>query len=1204
MVAQFLTVHLFFTSLLLFLAGAYSLRQKGVTVSLPLALNLFLCGVFASLSGLGLIINDPELKIELSLMRGSFAPFIAMSTLVAAIVYSHNQGRFRNWAWPLVLGLVPLLSIVVIWFEPLRNFYRTDLEITNLGWAQIVSFSPGPWYWVNYSYNTLCSLVAFILLWNMYRNNRGAYRKQALFLLLGLGIPLLALLVPFRFSSGSPSGYPIIAHLFMLSALFCTWSMFRYHSLTSIPMAQNIALDNIRDIMLVVDADLRLIEFNKAANKNLRIDSQDVGHPVRQLLPEMEPIWRGIARREQTLSLEISLNQNGEKIVYEIIANPLEDKDGKRIAHILLLHEHSARRIQAKQQENIIQSIRQSPDGAMLTDENGVILYVNQAFCTLTGYKADELLGNKPSILKSGQMSAKIYEDLWQSIRAGKVWQGELQNKRKDGSLYWNETIITPMFDSNGKASRFLAFEKDISTQKELNNVLQRRLDELVIVNTISMAASAQQDLDELFSMVGELLEDLFDTTSVFIAVFDPQSKIIEIPYRTIHRQRVASSPLQYGEGLTSYVLNNAQPLLIARDFATQSQKYGARSSFSNEFGQPKTWLGVPIMARNQALGVFSLQDYSHENAFSSEDVRLLSTLAANIGITMQNARLYQSAQREIQERATAEAESRRRLEQMQILYEIAQTITSGLELDSVINTLLEKCRQIAPVDVFSVATYEAQTGIVHFVRFYDRGEERALAELEIGKTKGMTRAVILKREAIYIPDIATNQEALAEYEPIFTGDVHARSYLGQPLMIGDKVVGVLSVQCYEPEAYSAEQIQTLKTIGSQAAIAIENARLYEETRRRADEMYTMYQISLELSANLQQEQVMQTLLKRCLQLFQADTFYVAVYDENANMIYYPIYYDAGETKNIPQRSLRSSPGLTGEIIMNGKTIHIPDINQPNVQHRYQIIHIGGTARARSYLGVPMVHRGQVVGVLSVQNYKPHFYNSEHIQLLETIATQAAIAVENSRSYERARNEIIERRRAQESLQETNQQLQNELTRAEAVQEQLREQAIRDALTGLFNRRHLDSIFKQKLARAQRKSTPLSVIMLDIDHFKKFNDTYGHPLGDTLLQCLGKLLRTQTRASDIACRYGGEEFVLLMPDANVEIASRRAEELRLAFEQTYVSFEGEMLHATISLGIAMYPIHGNSPEELIIQADQALYAAKAAGRNQVVVWKQ
>jgi diguanylate cyclase (GGDEF)-like protein len=123
--------------------------------------------------------------------------------------------------------------------------------------------------------------------------------------------------------------------------------------------------------------------------------------------------------------------------------------------------------------------------------------------------------------------------------------------------------------------------------------------------------------------------------------------------------------------------------------------------------------------------------------------------------------------------------------------------------------------------------------------------------------------------------------------------------------------------------------------------------------------------------------------------------------------------------------------------------------------------------------------------------------------------------------------------------------------------------------------------------------------MLDLDHFKVFNDTYGHDVGDMMLKQLGKLLTAQVRAGDIACRFGGEEFVVVMPKASLAVAKQRTNDWRIKFENQVLIYEGEVLNATLSAGVAVYPLHGTSSEEIIRKADQAMYAAKSAGRNQV-----
>jgi len=171
-----------------------------------------------------------------------------------------------------------------------------------------------------------------------------------------------------------------------------------------------------------------------------------------------------------------------------------------------------------------------------------------------------------------------------------------------------------------------------------------------------------------------------------------------------------------------------------------------------------------------------------------------------------------------------------------------------------------------------------------------------------------------------------------------------------------------------------------------------------------------------------------------------------------------------------------------------------------------------------------------------------------------------------------------------------------------ALRERLRTQSVRDHLTSLFNRRYMEETLERELRRAQRNSVPLSVIMVDVDHFKRFNDDHGHDAGDALLAELGRLLRGQVRVEDVPCRVGGEEFAIVMPGAAAKDALRRAEELREAAHRLRIVHRGVSLGAvSISLGVAAYPEHASAPDALLHASDSALYRAKREGRDRVVV---
>lgn len=170
------------------------------------------------------------------------------------------------------------------------------------------------------------------------------------------------------------------------------------------------------------------------------------------------------------------------------------------------------------------------------------------------------------------------------------------------------------------------------------------------------------------------------------------------------------------------------------------------------------------------------------------------------------------------------------------------------------------------------------------------------------------------------------------------------------------------------------------------------------------------------------------------------------------------------------------------------------------------------------------------------------------------------------------------------------------------LQRALKEQSIKDPLTKLYNRRYLEDTLSRELARAQRNAQPLTVLLMDIDHFKKVNDTYGHDAGDAVLSAFAKMLTTKVRKEDIACRWGGEEFLLILGAADEGLAQSRAQEICDTARSLKISFQGKPIPITVSIGASVFPSHGEAPEDLIRNADQALYKAKQGGRDKVVLF--
>jgi diguanylate cyclase (GGDEF)-like protein len=228
-----------------------------------------------------------------------------------------------------------------------------------------------------------------------------------------------------------------------------------------------------------------------------------------------------------------------------------------------------------------------------------------------------------------------------------------------------------------------------------------------------------------------------------------------------------------------------------------------------------------------------------------------------------------------------------------------------------------------------------------------------------------------------------------------------------------------------------------------------------------------------------------------------------------------------------------------------------------------------GQAAPETYLCLPMMAHGETLGVLHLQAAAPGVppLSAARRTFAQTVADGVSLALANLK-----------------------------------LRERLRDQSIRDALTGLFNRRYLEETLDRELRRAERDLQPVGVLMLDIDHFKRFNDSFGHGAGDEVLRALGHLLMSHVRVEDIACRYGGEEFTVVLPGCSLETAVTRAEVLREQARDLQVYHAGQALGGiTVSVGVAAFPLHGSTEAAVVRAADEALYQAKQAGRNRTSI---
>jgi diguanylate cyclase (GGDEF)-like protein/PAS domain S-box-containing protein len=335
------------------------------------------------------------------------------------------------------------------------------------------------------------------------------------------------------------------------------------------------------------------------------------------------------------------------------------------------------------------------------------------------------------------------------------------------------------------------------------------------------------------------------------------------------------------------------------------------------------------------------------------------------------------------------------------------------------------------------------------------------------------------------------------------------------------------------------------------------------ELSRRAEEFLVINRISTIITSGLDLDHVLKILHEQCSLVVPSDVFYVALYEEVTDLIHLPLYFER-EYQSHPPRDLHEQPGLTGHIIQTKQTLYIPDVFKQESSIP-SLVRMGGDELTRSFIGIPLILRDKVIGVMSVQSYEPNAYSINQVRLLEAVAMQAAIAIENARLY-------------------------GEVQRL----------AIVDELTGVYNFRGLMELGRREVERSRRFSRPLTALFFDIDGFRNFNNIYSHATGNLVLEAVADRCRSVLRSVDILARYGGDEFVILLPETDVStalgIARRLSEEVALTRVKTS---HGE-LSITISLGVARLKENMRTIGSLIDHANRAEHRAKEKGNTVAV----
>lgn len=339
-------------------------------------------------------------------------------------------------------------------------------------------------------------------------------------------------------------------------------------------------------------------------------------------------------------------------------------------------------------------------------------------------------------------------------------------------------------------------------------------------------------------------------------------------------------------------------------------------------------------------------------------------------------------------------------------------------------------------------------------------------------------------------------------------------------------------------------------------------ARTHKELEVLVKDLSTLYVIGQSVNSTIDQEELFQNICHHLPRQIGIQEFAILLLDSEYQRLNVNAAWGFPHLDRIRAMSFEMGEGVTGLVAQSGRMIYISDVREDLRYMHYR----GEHRRTGSFLSVPLNYKGELIGVMNCGRTKVDGFSKNEIKLLQLVANQIALSIANARLYAKTR-----------------------------------ELSVRDELTGLYNRRHFLHVLQLEWKRASRFHHPLSLLMLDVDHFKKYNDTYGHKEGDRVLKQLGHLLVKTLREVDTLARFGGEEFVVVLPDTDRNGALAVGEKLRRIVEaEKFTLTDQNPIPVTMSVGVANYPDDVTVLEDLIDHADMALYDAKDQGRNRVV----
>jgi PAS domain S-box-containing protein/putative nucleotidyltransferase with HDIG domain len=477
------------------------------------------------------------------------------------------------------------------------------------------------------------------------------------------------------------------------------------------------------------------------------------------------------------------------------------------------IHSLIERKRAEEELRKLSRAVEQSPVSVVITDTAGKIEYVNPKFTRLTGYAAEEAIGQNPRLLKSGETPPEEYERLWKAITGGGEWRGELHNKKKSGELYWEQASISPIFNAEGAITHFLAVKEDITERKQH----ERELESIAAVSAALRAARVRADM--LPIILGQAL-DLMQAGGVALAMRDPANGETVVELARGAWQTWTGRRLAPGAGISGQVIASGQT------YVNDDAASDPRAVHPDLIGNLRAAVCAPLIAHDHTIGALWV---GRERGFAPDEVRLLTNIADIAANAIHRAALHELTVR--------------RAEQLLSLHEIDVAISSSLDLRLTLRVLVSQITSRLNVDAAAVLMFEPYSQRLQFAAasgFHTPGIEHS--NLRLGE--GLAGRAALERRQVFVPDLreAGNQFVRAA----LVADEGFVAYYGMPLTVKGQVRGMLEIFQRSPLALDEAWLEFMETLATQATIAIDNATLFDGLQRSNAELQLAYDTTIE----------------------------------------------------------------------------------------------------------------------------------------------------------------------------------------------------------------------------------------------------------------------------------------------------------------------------------------------------------------------